>query len=299
MGVIYKITSPSGRIYIGKSINLKKRIKDYKYQCETRKSIVHDSIRGYGWDNHTLEIIEECANELLSEREIFWIKELNSYWQDNPNGGMNMTRGGEVGGGSWMYDVERRKNQSEKFKGEGSPFYGKKHTEENKRIVGEKARKRNLENGHTVPKWGAEKSRLTIIKPILCYGNDGGFIKEYESSNEAARKLEISRGSVTDSLLHNTWSFGKYFFRYKTEEYPLQIEVGKIDTKTVRRPIYWLSEDLEPIFEFPSAQEASDFFGIPKTTINRAALYNDLNPIRTGHIFLYKDMYLDEYKLVS
>jgi predicted GIY-YIG superfamily endonuclease len=34
---IYKITSPSGRIYIGKTTNLKERLKHYKYlKCKTQ-----------------------------------------------------------------------------------------------------------------------------------------------------------------------------------------------------------------------------------------------------------------------
>ncbi len=298
MGVIYKITSPSGRIYIGKSKNLKKRIKDYKYQCEKRKSILHDSIRGYGWENHTLEIIEECEDDSLSEREIFWVKELNSYHYDNPKG-MNMTRGGEAGGGSWIHDIERRKKQSERFKGEGGSFYGRKHTDEAKKTLSEKASKRHKERGTKIPEWGVEKGRMKLRKPIIIYNNSGLFISEFCSLSEGARKLHISLSSAKDSVLYGSWINGEYLFKYKTENYPLTIEVGEIKKQTVKRPVYWLSEDLEPICDFPSAKEASDFFGIPKTTINRAAQYNDFNPIRTGHIFCYKDEYLKEYSLVA
>ncbi len=295
---IYKITSPSGRVYIGKSKNLKKRIKDYKYQCETRKSIIHDSIRGYGWENHTLEIIEECENEKLTEREIFWIKELNSYWQDNPKG-MNMTRGGEAGGGGWMYDTERRKKQAERFSGEGGTFYGKKHSEETKRIIGEKASKRNLENGNRIPAWGAEKGRLAKIRAILCYNNKGEFVREFESSNMASKELNIVRGSITDSLLYGSWYKGTYLFKYKTENYPTKIEVGEIKMQTVKRSVLALNPDLEIIFEFTCAEVASEFFGIPKPTINRACMYNWLHPIRTGHIFIYKDLYAEIFKEVA
>jgi hypothetical protein len=43
------------------------------------------------------------------------------------------------------------------------------------------------------------------------------------------------------------------------------------------------------MWEHPSAQEASEYFLIPKTTINRAAMYNNGKPIRTGYQFYYKD----------
>lgn len=117
--------------------------------------------------------------------------------------------------------------------------------------------------------------------------------------NAHKNKMGINIGSVKDSLTKDTWVSGKYCFRYKGGDIKKRIKVSPLTLKTVKRPIYWLSENLEVITEFPSAKEASDFFGIPKTTINRAAQYNDLNPIRAGHVFCYKDEYLEEYKLVS
>jgi hypothetical protein len=86
-----------------------------------RKSIIHDSIKGYGWEAHKLEVIEEIADELLNDREVFWIKELNTFYLDNEKG-MNMTRGGDGNGVSWMHDIERRKKQSESRKGEKELF---------------------------------------------------------------------------------------------------------------------------------------------------------------------------------
>lgn len=298
MGVIYKITSPSGRLYVGKSINLKKRVKDYKYQCEKRKSIVHDSIRGYGWENHKLEIIEECENDKLSEREIFWIKELNTHHYNNPKG-MNMTIGGEMGGGSWIHDTERRKKQSERFSGTGGTFYGHHHTEENKKLYSELATKRNKEQGRKVPTWGAEKGRLKIIKSVVCYDNKGCFLKEYESATLASKQLNTSRSNINDSVRYGSWVSGKYIFKYKTENYPLKIEVGEVKTQTVKRPVLTLSPDFEVLCEHDSAQEASDFWGVPKTTINRAAQYNFLKPIRSGHIFIYTDLYAEIEKLTA
>lgn len=299
MGVIYKITNPNGRQYVGKTYDLRKRINAHK--CASKKHtgiILLNSIKKYGWDAHKLEVIEEVADELMDEREMFWISELKTYCYDYP-GQMNMTKGGEGHRSTWMHDVERRKKASEKFSGEGNGFYGKKHTEESRKIISEKASIRNKKMGITVPEWGAEKGREIVRKPVLCYDTNGCFLSEYISLTEASLKLGVHIGSVKDSLRKDTWVAVKYFFRYKDGSINNKIDVPKITKKTVQRPVYWLSENLEPICLFPSAQEASDFFGIPKTTINRAALYNNLNPIRTGHIFLYKDMYLEAYKIAS
>lgn len=70
---IYKITSPSGRIYIGQSTKIEKRKLDYKTlsKCKGQTKLYH-SILKYGWDNHIFEVVEECKQENLNERERYW-----------------------------------------------------------------------------------------------------------------------------------------------------------------------------------------------------------------------------------
>jgi group I intron endonuclease len=69
---IYKITSPTNRIYIGQSVDIELRFKYYKYlKCKSQKK-VYNSILKYGYDNHIFEVIEECKIELLNERERYW-----------------------------------------------------------------------------------------------------------------------------------------------------------------------------------------------------------------------------------
>lgn len=291
MGVIYKITNPSGRIYIGQTKRTKIRIWEYRWRSKKRKSIVHDSIKAYGWDAHSFEIIEEIDNDKLNEREIFWIKELNSFYLDNPMG-MNMTRGGEGGGQPWMHDIERRKKQSERFSGTGGTFYGKKHTEETKKIISEKARKRNIETGRLVPQWGAEKGRDIVRKKVACYDANGNLLSTHISVTEAGNFYSVKHTQVSASCLGKISGVdGKYVFKHFTDEPLPKIEVGEISVQNGKRPVSALNSDYEVIGEFPSAQEASDFFGIPKTTINRAAMYNWLVPIRSGHVFIYTDLY--------
>jgi group I intron endonuclease len=70
---IYKITNPSGKVYIGQSINIDKRFKNYKSISQTKGQIMlHNSFKKYGIDNHIFEVIEECSVELLNERERYY-----------------------------------------------------------------------------------------------------------------------------------------------------------------------------------------------------------------------------------
>ena len=72
MGVIYKITSPQNKLYIGKTYNLKLRINHYRCgKGGGKNSIIMRSIRKYGWSSHIIEVIEEIDDVLLNSREIY------------------------------------------------------------------------------------------------------------------------------------------------------------------------------------------------------------------------------------
>lgn len=95
---IYKITSKTtGKIYVGQSINIKKRFYEHTYKAFDKKelgysSILHQAMRKYGIEDFSLEIIEECSVDQLDERERYWIKELNTL---SPNG-YNILVGGQI-----------------------------------------------------------------------------------------------------------------------------------------------------------------------------------------------------------
>lgn len=292
MGVIYKITSPTNRIYVGKTNNLRKRKTEHIRQAQKgTQGLLYNSIRKYGWAQHKLEIIEEVEDSLLNEREIFWIKEFKTYWKDNEQG-MNLTKGGDGNNGSWMHKTELRKWFSERFTGPGGPFYGKTHTEAWRIEKSKEVSEYNKRNGIRVPEWGVEKGRLKVMRAIICYDKNGNFLKEYDSLRSACNDLKIHHSSISESCNGKiTGVFGKYVFRYKTENYPIKIDVGEVKCRGEKRPVLLLTPDLEIAIEFPSSLEASQFLSIPKTTINRAAQYNFCHPIRTGHIFLYRDDY--------
>lgn len=293
MGWIYKITNPTGRIYIGQTVSLARRVSDYRFKKKRFNTIVFNSINKYGWEAHTFEVVEEVENNLLSERERFWIKELDTYVGINRNG-MNMTIGGEGHCGTWMHDVERRKRQAVVFSGEGNPFYGKKHSDSVRKVIAKLTSERNKRMGITVPKHGAEKGRLKVIKSVVVYDTLGRFVSEYCSITEAAKCLQVNHTCVSESVKHHHFIDGKYTFRYKTDNYPLEIHIGKVDIKQEKRPVVWFFNNYK--IRYPSAFEASIETGVPKGTINRAALSMAGRPIRRGHIFCYEDL-LEKYNL--
>lgn len=287
MGVIYKITSPTGRLYVGQTKCFRKRVKSYRHKCVNinyTNNKLFNSFKKHGFDSHKIEIIETIDDNILYEREKFWIKELDTYCFENKKH-LNMSRGGEGGGKTWMFDIERREKQSENNKGANNFFYGKKHSDSTKKILSEKMSEINKRIGRVVPKWGAEKGRLKVIKPVIVYDKNGIFVSEFESVTDAANYLKVSPSCVSGTCRMEHTNVNGYVVRFKEIGYPLKIDVSGVKAKTVTRPVYCFINGENILYS--SATDASKKTGVPKTTINRAAYYNNGKPIRSGYIFTY------------
>jgi group I intron endonuclease len=94
-GSIYKITNDiNDKVYVGKTLlSIEKRFKEHKQDCQkTRyeKRPLYNAMNKYGVEHFQISLIEECPIEILSEREKYWIKELNTY-----HNGYNATLGGD------------------------------------------------------------------------------------------------------------------------------------------------------------------------------------------------------------
>lgn len=89
---IYKWTNLiNNKVYIGKSVNIPKRLREYKYEVEknNQRPIIR-ALQKYGFQNFKFEIIENCdylSDEKLLEREQYW---MNYYNSQNPQFGYNI-----------------------------------------------------------------------------------------------------------------------------------------------------------------------------------------------------------------
>jgi group I intron endonuclease len=90
-GIIYKITSPSGKAYVGQTMrSFEKRVAEHKRESSCC-TLIKRAIDKYG-DEMNYELIEEnVPQEQLDEREIYWISHFNSLAPD----GYNCTTGGQ------------------------------------------------------------------------------------------------------------------------------------------------------------------------------------------------------------
>ena len=141
-GYIYKITSPCGKIYIGQTIEYEKRKNHYKgLHCKTQK-LLYKSLKHFTFIEHKIEVIYKiinCEDIFLDNLEIFFIKFFNSYYYNNKEYGLNLTKGGHI------KDVYQNIKISESNK-------GRKNTPEHNKKIGDANR------GRTRPKWIMEKA---------------------------------------------------------------------------------------------------------------------------------------------
>ena len=110
MPYIYKIVNQiNDKIYIGKTshLTLSERFQEHisdSFKSHREKRPLYDAFRKYGIENFSIELIEQVQNdEVASERERYWIRELNTYIGFNNSNGYNATLGGD---GKRLYDYE-------------------------------------------------------------------------------------------------------------------------------------------------------------------------------------------------
>lgn len=93
MPYIYKITNTiNNKAYIGKTIrSIEERWREHKQESQRSKNRpLYRAINKYGVENFSIEQIEECIIDELSDREIYWINVFNTY-----HNGYNATYGGD------------------------------------------------------------------------------------------------------------------------------------------------------------------------------------------------------------
>ncbi len=132
---IYKITSPSGKNYVGRTNNFVQRINEHKSNAtrDNRRTYnfpIYKAIRKYGWDNMKSIELAKCTESEMADLELFYI-----YKYDGFNG-YNIQQDTSGGGDVWegRYDTPEYKQFVEKMRdintGYQNGMYGKKHNAE-------------------------------------------------------------------------------------------------------------------------------------------------------------------------
>lgn len=160
MGVagIYMIQSPSGRIYIGQSRNIRKRFYAYSRKTHFPKTKLYSSIIKYGFINHIVKILHELPKDIersvMDEYEVLYINQYSEC-------GFILLNMKDGGGGNNGLNEESRKKIGDANRGRPKTKYfmdqmrermigkqyslGYRHTEESKKKISERS------SGHIHP----------------------------------------------------------------------------------------------------------------------------------------------------
>lgn len=93
---VYKITSPSCRVYVGQSTDIYGRWKKYRILSASKSQTrLNRSFLKHGIKSHKFEILQVCEPGQLNNLEIYYIALYNSF---NSKHGLNLRGGGNSGG---------------------------------------------------------------------------------------------------------------------------------------------------------------------------------------------------------
>jgi group I intron endonuclease len=201
---IYKITSPSNRVYVGQTLNFATRFNKYRLMhCQGQRRL-YASFLKYGIGSHKFEVVEVCEETTMNERE--------RYYQDlyevlGPKGlNCKLTPCDQLKG-RHSQEVKRKISMAHK---------GKKATEETRakmraRVVSNETmeRLRNAQLGKKLSESTKEKMRQRMLGNAYTKGVRPINVKQvvctktgeiYASAVDAAKAVGFKRTTLTAML---------------------------------------------------------------------------------------------------
>lgn len=208
MGYIYLISNDiNNKPYIGKTVTtIAERYSKHKYDMFHYEDTcaIHHAMKKYGIEHFNIEEIEKCDNDILSEREKYWIAYYDAY-----ENGYNLTPGGE---GCPKYDYKFIYDEFKK---------GKTQKEIAEELKCEKHTITRALRSYDVPVAEMQKGKYGNAKKAVVKIdiNNNQILKEYPSATAAAQDEGVCVATI--SMVCNDkrkLANRNYTYKYKTKE---------------------------------------------------------------------------------
>lgn len=283
---IYKIENLiNGKIYIGKSVDIEKRFRTHINDSFNKNKpeynhLIHKAIRKYKVENFSFDIIEECDENELNSREMYWIHIYDCCVLDGRNKGYNMTRGGEGSSSIDIYKVYELWDEGLSVTEIADKLHNDQHAvsiriKEYGNYTQEELNKRH---------YGLiAKSKQ---KEICQYDLMGNFINQYNSVTEASEKTGIGYRTICSNIQGKTSSAGGFQWRYKGDPPPDMYNVKGNGYKT---PIVQLDLEYNFIDEFDSLKDAAKAIGLTSSSTLSYAIKHPKSIIKGSHWMTKRD----------
>lgn len=205
---IYKITSPSGRVYIGQAIDIHGRFESYSKLQNCKNQIrLYNSIKKYSWGLHKKEILESCLINQLNEQERYW----QDYYDVLGLKGLNckLTKTNSKSGKLSDKTCEKKsKSMKGKYIRLGVILSDDIKDKMSKASLG---KPKPWLKGRIRSESELNKAR----KPIIQYDLEGNFIQGWNSITEAALFLNFKKGNISANCRGKIKSYKGFIWKFK------------------------------------------------------------------------------------
>lgn len=206
MGTIYKITNlANNKIYVGQTRReSKERWAEHKKNFVSLQDTmaIHYAMQKYSKDDFVFEEIERCENNILDEREIYWIAYYNSYEE-----GYNCTPGGQN-----LPKVDYSKILTLWQE-------GKKLDEICQALSVERHTAAKALKSFDITE--IEIKTRSLGRPVEKYSLQGEFIERYDSISAAAREFNSNVGNIRLCCTRTHPSAYNFLWKYEDDPTPI------------------------------------------------------------------------------
>ena len=279
---IYMWISPSEKIYIGQSRNLEHRKSEFESikKIYTSKNSAIDLARQKYPDFSKWKycVLEECKEEVLNERERYYIEKYNSF-----HNGYNSNDGGNFDNSAVVLAAKKRVKKILQYDLDGNLLKIWDSVKDASKELNIEISSLSNAASCTGKKtccgfqwsWvGEDKTYRQKIKPIktakqriveakyksvIEYDLNGNFIKEWSSIKEASQTLKISHTHISACCLGKRTTAGKFQWKYKGDEQRIIKNIGSSDfriRKARSKPVLQYSLNGEFIKEWETLTSA-------------------------------------------
>lgn len=224
VGEIYKFTNIiNGKVYIGKTINIDRRLKEHKYRSKYHKNKFGYALTKYGFDSFIFESIlsinstsKAKLNIILNILEKSFIQKYDSYYN-----GYNSTLGGDGCLGTIksqeskkalsILKVGKSINKGNKASLETRKKLSRISTERYKNI-----RRKPKSIFKNIQSESCRKLQSNIKKkPIQQFTLDNTYIKDWDSALDASLILDIQVDTIRKCCKNTRKTAGGFIWKYK------------------------------------------------------------------------------------
>lgn len=274
MGYIYKIWNEDNeKIYIGQtSVGIKARWSQHLKNYLTNDAVLYRAMRKHGAGIFHIELIEECDNDLLNEREKYWINQYDSYKH-----GYNSTPGGTA-----LPSGKQFSRVNDKLikllwdeglsisqiceKTQNSNTTVREHLIDYKNYSVEESNNR-----------GYKQSGLNKRIAVAQWDLKGNFINTYTSLSEASEKTKIPLANIGKCIQKERQTAGGYYWTKDTE----------IPTIKIKPKIYQYDLNGNLIHIYDTKQEAANSLKLDSGSIAKVCK----GKRKTCGGFIWKEIY--------